>query len=301
MSPADHRRTAAPRVRRTRLLGCTGGRAAGSGPRGARCRRGGARRGGPSRPGGDGRGRRQGDGRPAAPPCPGRHRHRQVAGLPRPRAAPPRPGRRRHRDPRPAAPARGARHPRPARGGAGGARARRGEVRQLRRPEGPLELRLPAPRARGGPRRPGRARRPAPGLGRRRGRRPARVGRGGGDRRGHRRARQRPTTHRPGVAPGQRDPPRVPRCGQVPLRRGVLRRACPRAGDALAAGGHQPLPAGHRRRRGRPDAAGVRRGGRRRGPRAGGSGDPGRHRRALRRRRGARRPSRPAAHRPFDK
>ena len=35
----------------------------------------------------------------------------------------------------------------------------------------------------------------------------------------HRRARQRPAPHRPRVAPGQRQPPRVPRCGQVPVRR----------------------------------------------------------------------------------
>ena len=41
----------------------------------------------------------------------------------------------------------------------------------------------------------------------------------------HRRARPRAAAHRPRLAPGQRQPPRVPRRDQVPLRRRVLRRA----------------------------------------------------------------------------
>ena len=41
-----------------------------------------------------------------------------------------------------------------------------------------------------------------------------------------------PAPHRPRLAPGQRQPPRVPRRGQVPVRRGVLRRAGPREGAA---------------------------------------------------------------------
>ena len=60
--------------------------------------------------------------------------------------------------------------------------------------------------------------------------RAARVGRGGGRGRRQRRARPRPAPHRPRVAPGQRQPPRVPRRRQVPVRRGVLRRAGPREG-----------------------------------------------------------------------
>ena len=84
------------------------------------------------------------------------------------------------------------------------------------------------------------------------------------------------------MAPGQRQPSRVPGCDQVPVRRGVLRRACQGEGSALAARRHQPLAARDRRDRGRADDPGVRRRGDRRGPRAGRARDPGRHRRALR-------------------
>jgi ATP-dependent DNA helicase DinG len=57
------------------------------------------------------------------------------------------------------------------------------------------------------------------------GARAARVGRGGGQGRRHRRARQRPAAHRPRVAPGQRSATASASAPQVPVRRGVLRRA----------------------------------------------------------------------------
>ena len=53
----------------------------------------------------------------------------------------------------------------------------------------------------------------------REGPRAARLGRGGGQGRRQRRARQRAAPHRPRVAPGQRQPPRLPRRRQVPVRR----------------------------------------------------------------------------------
>ena len=82
--------------------------------------------------------------------------------------------------------------------------------------------------------------------------------------------------------------------GQVPVRLGVLRRAGPRAGHALAPDRHQPLAPRHRRHRGRADDPRllVRRD--RRGPRADGPGHPGGHRRARRGRRRAGRAARPA-------
>ena len=109
----------------------------------------------------------------------------------------------------------------------------------------------------------------------------------GGRGRRHRRARPRAAAHRPRVAAGERQPPRLPRRRPLPVRRRVLRRARPREGAPLAPGGHQPLAARDRRHRGRADAAGLRRRRRRRGARAGRPGHPGRHRRALARRRRA--------------
>ena len=87
--------------------------------------------------------------------------------------------------------------------------ARRAAV--VRRAQGAVQLRLPAPRPRGRARRPGRAGRPARGVAGRRGAGAARVGRGGGEGGRHRRARPRAPAHRPGLAAGQRQPPRVPR------------------------------------------------------------------------------------------
>ena len=113
--------------------------------------------------------------------------------------------------------------------------------------------------------------------------RAAGVGRGGGRGRRQRRARQRAAAHRPRVAPGQRQPPRVPGRREVPVRRGVLRRAGPREGAAQPPDRHQPLAARDRRDRGRADDPRVRRRGHRRGPRAGRPGHPGRDRRARRR------------------
>ena len=204
------------------------------------------------------------------PARPGRHRHRQVARLPRAGAAPRQPGRGRHRDPRAAAPAGRARHPAAGRGGRRPARRRR----VVRRAQGPLQLRLPAPHPRRRARRPGHPDRGAAGLDGHQGARAARVGRGGGRGQGQRRARQRAAAHRPRVAPGLGQPPRVPRRGQVPVRPGVLRRAGPREGPALPPDRHQPLAARDRRDRGRADDPGLRRRGRRRGPRAGQPGSP---------------------------
>ncbi len=125
------------------------------GPGGARGRRRGARRPGAARPDRDGRGGRPGDEPGRAPARPGRHRHRQVAGLPRAGAAAPPPGRGRHRHPGPAAPAGRARHPgaasRPTQATCSAARSP-----DVRRAQGPLQLRLPAPGPRRGARRPGR-------------------------------------------------------------------------------------------------------------------------------------------------
>ena len=89
-----------------------------------------------------------------------------------------------------------------------------------------------------------------------------------------RRARQRAAAHRPRVAPGLGQPPRVPRRLEVPVRPGVLRRAGPREGPALPPDRHQPLAARDRRDRGRADDPRLRRRGRRRGARAGRPGSP---------------------------
>ncbi len=96
----------------------------------------------------------------------------------------------------------------------------------------------------------------------------------------HRRARQRAAPHRPRVAAGQREPPRVPGRHEVPVRGRVLRRAGAGEGAALPPDRHQPLAARDRRDRGRADDPRLRRGGHRRGPRADRPGHPGRDRRA---------------------
>ena len=175
-----------------------------------------------------------------------------------------RPGGGRDGHPGAAAPAGRAGHPGSARGCL--RRARRAAV--VRRAQGAQQLRLPAPDPRRGARRPGHAGRHARGAARWRGAPAARVGRGGVEGRRDRRPRQRPVAHRAGLAAGLGQPPRVPRCHQVPVRRGVLRRARPRAGDEVEADRHQPLVARHRRDRGRADDPRVRRRRGRRGPRA---------------------------------
>ena len=118
------------------------------------------------------------------------------------------------------------------------------------------------------------------GVAGRRGHQAARVGRAGEQGRRQRRARQRTAAHRPGLAAGQRQPPRVPRRHQVPVRAGVLRRARQGEGPALAPDRHQPLAARDRRDRGGADDPRLRRGGDRRGPRADRPGHPGGDRRA---------------------
>ena len=150
---------------------------------------GGSERTGPDR---DGRGGRRVDGRAPAPAGPGRHRHRQVARLPGPRAAPQQAGRRRHRDPRAAAPAGRAR---PAAADQGGRRAD-GRRHDVRRAQGALQLRLPAPDPRGRARRAGRADR---GGGRARGRSARRSSSCGSGPRASRRT----------AAPARRTPPRA--------------------------------------------------------------------------------------------
>ena len=95
------------------------------------------------------------------------------------------------------------------------------------------------------------------------------------ERRGHGRPRLGAAAHRPGLAPGLGLAPRVPRRRALPLRDRVLRRGGPRGGVAGRRRGDQPLDAGHRRHRGCPDDPGVRRGRRRRGPRADRARDPG--------------------------
>ena len=69
---------------------------------------------------------------------------------------------------------------------------------------------------------------------------------------------------------------------KCPFAPGVLRRAGPGEGAALAPDRHQPLAARDRRDRGRADDPRLRRRGRRRGPRARLPGHPGGHRRASR-------------------
>ena len=94
------------------------------------------------------------------------------------------------------------------------------------------------------------------------------------ERQGERRARQRAAPHRPRVAAGLGQPPRVPGRRQVPVRRRVLRRAGAREGAALPPDRHQPLPARDRRDRGRADDPRLRRRRDRRGARAHVAGSP---------------------------
>ena len=230
-----------------------------------------------------------------APARPGRHRHRQVARLPRARAAPRPPGGGRHRDPRPPAPARRARHPAAGRGVEASPsrsvdtsyavlkgrsnyaclhRIREGvpddqgalvEVPQGSMAKKVLELRAWAERE---------------------------AESGGSGERDHaprhtdREWRQVSVSHRECLG--------ATRC---PFGAGVLRRGRPRGGPPLPPDRHQPLAAGHRRHRGRADDPRLRRRGGRRGPRARRPGHPGRDRRAARLRRRARGPALPAARR----
>ena len=104
---------------------------------------------------------------------------------------------------------------------------------------------------------------------------------------GRRHRDRRPRRARPGrarqhVADGVGHRARVPRRGQVPRRRRVLRRARPRGGRAGRHRRHQPRAAGHRRHGRAGGAARARRGGGRRGARAGRPGHRRRHRRAER-------------------
>ena len=151
----------------------------------------------------------------------------------------------------------------------------------VRRAQGALQLRLPAPHPRGRPRRPGRPRRRCP-----RARWAPRCSKlrewveeeAGGGGTGDRDSAPRHTDRvwrQVSVSP-----PGVPRRGALPVRRRVLRRARQGARRSVAADRHQPLAARDRRDRGRADDPGVRRRGGRRGPRAGLPGDPGGDRRA---------------------
>ena len=273
-------------------IGCSGAvapcRRARLRARGARGCRGRLGRTGAARSDRDGRGGRRRAGRPPTPGRPGRHRHRQVPGLSRAGPAPRRAGGGRDRDPGAPAPARRARHPASGRGRR--RRAPRGR-HVVRRAQRALQLRLPAPDPRGGARRAGGADRGARGLARQEGARAAVVGGEGGGVQGQRRARPRPASHRPRVAAGQRQPPRLPRRLALPVRRGVLRRAGPREGPPVPPDRHQPLPARDRRDRGCADDPRLRRGRRRRGPRGGQPGHAGGHRRTVRRRGRPRRPA----------
>ena len=85
----------------------------------------------------------------------------------------------------------------------------------------------------------------------------------------HRRPRHRPAAHRAGLARRSRVSHRECLGPPLRLRRRVLRRARQGARRPRRRRGHQPLAARDRRDRGRPDDPGVRRRGRRRGPRAG--------------------------------
>ena len=106
----------------------------------------GAGRRGAPRSGGDGRGGQRRVRRGPTPRGAGRHRHRQVPRLPRPGPAPRQAGRGRDGHAGPPAPARRARHPAAGRGRLRGPPRGRHVVR---RAQGPLQLRLPAPHPRG--------------------------------------------------------------------------------------------------------------------------------------------------------
>ena len=164
-----------------------------------------------------------------------------------------------------------------------GRRAARAAV--VRRAQGPLQLRLPAPGARGRARRPGRAGRDA-----RRARWAPRCSRcASGSRRRPRSGGTGERDHAP------RHTDRVWRQVSVSHRECLGAAKCPFGAECFAerakeraarsaAGRHQPLAARDRRDRGHPDDPRLRRGGDRRGPRAGRPGHPGRDRRAVRRR-----------------
>ena len=267
--------------------GCLG---IGDGPRGRRAprRRGHRRRRhAPRRPGRDGPGGPAGDRDGRAPGRAGRHRHRQVAGLPRA-----------------GDPARGGQRgttvvvstatialqrqlvdrdlPRLAKALEAAARA----GADVRDPQGPPQLPVPEQAAR---RRRRRRRRPtscstrsrSPRMGRD-GQAHPRVGRRHRDRRPRRAGARRA---RAGLAAGVGHRPRVPGRGALPGRRRLLRREGPGRGRAGRRRRHQPRAARHRRARGPSGAARARRGGRRRGARAGRPGHRRGHRRADRRRR----------------
>ena len=136
------------------------------------------------------------------------------------------------------------------------------------------------------------------GLDGRRGARAARVGRGGG--RG--RAAPATATTRPSTPTGcgGRSRSATASASAPPSARSATECFAERAKEKAAqlpADRHQPLAARDRRDRGRPDDPRVRRRGDRRGPRAVRAGDPGRHRRAVRAGGRARRPPRAAARR----
>ena len=162
----------------------------------------------------------------------------------------------------------------------------------VRRAQGPLQLRLPAPDPRGRARRPGRARRRCP-----RARWAPRCSRCAS---GPRRRRRPGGTGDRDSAPPHTD--QVWRQVSVSHRECLGATQCPYGAECfaerakeraapVAADRHQPLAARDRRDRGRADDPGVRRRGGRRGARAVRPGDPGRHRRAVR---AGDRPRRPA-------
>ena len=143
----------------------------------------------------------------------------------------------------------------------------------VRDPEGPQQLRLPAPDPRG---RAGRRRhahrRPAARPDRPAGARAARLGRAAAARRRGRRPRPRALASVPGLAAGRHRRPRVPRRAEVPVRRGVLRREGQGAGPQGRHRHHEPRAALDRRLREPHGPARARRRHRRRGARAAGPG-----------------------------
>ena len=163
-----------------------------------------------------------------------------------------------------------------------------GRTPDLRAGQGPRQLRLPAAGARRARRARGRARRRCS-----TGRSPRSARRSSGCASG----RGRPTTrrprrgavpgHRPGLAPGVGQRPRVPR-QQVPGPGRLLRREGPRGGQGGRRRRRQPHAARARRLHRRPGAARARRGGARRGARVRLLG----HRRAVARAVERRRPAR---------
>ena len=210
-----------------------------------------------------------------------------------------RPGGRLHGHPRPAEPARRAR-PAPAR-----RRGRAGPrpAAHVRRPQGPAPLPLSGQdgaRRRGGADRHALRRRAAAGhpvAGRGRQARqadPAAAGLVGEDQ--HRRPRRaRPGRRRHGLAAGLDAGPRLRRRGQLPVRRGVLRRGVPGPRPRGRHRGHQPQPARRRHARRPAHRPAAQAAHRRRGARAGRPGLLGGAGRADPRRDRAGRPARPHA------